>query len=48
LTLSLPKDTVDQLRQRAAEKGISGSRLAANLLEAIARDGLYEAVLDDD
>jgi hypothetical protein len=35
-----------QLRQRGALQGISGSTLASELLMTIARDGLYDAVLD--
>jgi len=42
----LPQITTEQLRQRAALRGISGSTLAAELLVTIARDGLYDAVLD--
>ena len=36
------------LRDRAAAIGKTEAALAAELLEAIARDDLYEAVLDDD
>ena len=46
LTVMLPQITTEQLRQRAALRGISGSTLAAELLVTIARDGLYDAVLD--
>jgi len=46
LTLVLPPAIVDQLRLRAAQGGMSDSRLASRLLEVIARDGLYDAVLD--
>jgi DNA-binding CsgD family transcriptional regulator len=46
LTVLLPQITTEQLRQRAALRGISGSTLAAELLVTIARDGLYDAVLD--
>jgi transposase-like protein len=42
----LPKITTEQLRQRGALRGISGSTLASELLVTIARDGLYDAVLD--
>ena len=47
LTLLLPRMTIDQLRQRAALKGLSASVLVSILLEIIARDRLYEAVLDE-
>jgi hypothetical protein len=46
LALVLPPSIIDQLRCRAAQEGISDSRLASRLLEVIARDGLYDAVLD--
>jgi len=46
LALVLPPAIIDQLRCRAAQEGISDSRLASRLLEVIARDGLYDAVLD--
>jgi hypothetical protein len=41
-----PQITAEQLRQRGALRGISGSTLASELLVTIARDGLYDAVLD--
>jgi len=47
LTLSVRRGTLDQLRTYASSKGISGSRFAASLLEKIAEDDLYRAVLDD-
>ena len=46
LKLVLPPGIIDQLRSRAAQEGVSDSRLASRLLEVIARDGLYDAVLD--
>jgi hypothetical protein len=47
LILSVRRGTLDQLRTYASSKGISGPRFAASLLEKIAEDELYEAVLDD-
>ena len=47
LILSIRTGTLDQIRTFASSKGVSGSRFAASLLEKIAEDGLYEAVLDD-
>lgn len=44
----LPHGILDQLRQRAALMGVSAHALAADLLEVIARDSLYDAVLDRD
>ena len=44
----LSKSIFDQLQQRAAMMGVSTSALAAELLHAIVRDGLYNAVLDRD
>jgi transposase-like protein len=46
LKVLLPQITTEQLRQRGALRGISGSTLAAELLVTIARDSLYDAVLD--
>jgi len=46
LCVALPHKTMHQLRQHAALMGISGAMLAANLLQTIAQDGLYKAVLD--
>ena len=46
LNVLLPRLTTEQLRQRGALRGISGSTLASELLVTIARDGLYDAVLD--
>jgi hypothetical protein len=48
LSVKLPQTIIDQLRQRAREKGMSGSTLASVLLEIIAHDDLYEALLDGD
>ena len=46
LKILLPQITAEQLRQRGALRGISGSTLASELLVTIARDSLYDAVLD--
>jgi len=46
LKVLLPQITTEQLRQRGALRGISGSTLASELLVTIARDGLYDAVMD--
>jgi hypothetical protein len=47
LKILLPQITAEQLRQRGKLRGISGSTLASELLVTIARDGLYNAVLDE-
>ena len=47
LKVLLPQLTAEQLRERGAFRGMSGSTLAAKLLVTIARDGLYDAVLDE-
>jgi hypothetical protein len=47
LVISVPRKTLNQLRTRAVSKGFSGPRFAAALLERIAEDDLYEAVLDE-
>jgi hypothetical protein len=44
----LPQPIFDQLQQRAALMGVATTVLVAELLKAIARDGLYNAVLDGD
>jgi hypothetical protein len=44
----LPRRIFDQLQHRAAMMGVTTSALAGELLEVIARDGLYNAVLDSD
>jgi hypothetical protein len=46
LKVLLPPLTAEQLRERGALRGISGSTLAAELLVTTAHDGLYDAVLD--
>jgi hypothetical protein len=46
--IALPQAILDQLHQRAALIGISAAELAADLLKQIARDNLYNAVLDRD
>jgi hypothetical protein len=47
LTFALPAKTMKQLQQRATAQGLSISKLASKLIEIVARDGLYEAVLDE-
>ena len=42
----VPKPLLNQLHQRAALMGISANTLVVDLLEEIARDNLYDAVLD--
>jgi hypothetical protein len=44
----LPQAIVDQLFERAATMGVSTATLAADLLQEIARDNLFDAVLDRD
>jgi hypothetical protein len=46
LTVCVSPKTFDALRQQAALEGMSGSQLAAHLLDTIVRDCLYKAVLD--
>src|SRR6516225_8547335 len=47
LQVLLPQIITEQLRQRGALRGLSGSTLASKLLVTIARDDLYDALLDD-
>jgi hypothetical protein len=42
----MPQSVCVQLQHRAAMMGISASVLAADLLEVIVRDNLFDAVLD--
>ena len=44
----LPQRILNELQHRAAMMGITSSALAAELLGVIARDALYNAVLDTD
>jgi hypothetical protein len=44
--LTLSRETVASLGMRAAADGRSEGELVSDLLETIARDGLYDAVLD--
>ena len=44
--LKLSHEAVVGLRERAASIGCSEMQLASDLLEVIARDNLYDAVLD--
>jgi len=46
--IPLPDDLFEQLRQRATTMGVSTEELVVDLLKEIARDGLYDALLDRD
>jgi hypothetical protein len=48
LTIKLSGSTALRLQQQAGKKGVSGTRYAAALLEAIVRDNLYDAVIDQE
>ena len=45
-TLQLSRVAMSRLRQRAEAIGVNEAKLASDLLEVIARDDLYDAVLD--
>ena len=45
-TLQLSKVAMSRLRQRAEATGMTEAALVTNLLEVIAQDDLYDAVLD--
>ena len=47
LTVLVPRATLQHLRTQATAKGVSDSEFAAALLEKIAEDDLFAAVLDD-
>jgi hypothetical protein len=46
VSLTLSRETIASLTARAAADGCSEAQLASDLLETIARDSLYDAVLD--
>src|SRR5262245_15717159 len=46
MTMSLSPRAIERLRQQAEMEGMSEPEFVAALLEAIARDDLYKAVLD--
>jgi hypothetical protein len=46
VSLTLSHETIASLSMRAAAEGCSEAQLASDLLETIARDKLYDAVLD--
>jgi hypothetical protein len=48
INIALRQAVFNQLQKRAALMGVPAVALAADLLEVIARDGLYDAVLDRD
>lgn len=47
MTLRLPHDAADGLATSAEARGVTLEDLACRVLEAVARDGLLDAVLDD-
>jgi hypothetical protein len=47
LIVPMSPATISLLRRRAAATGLSETGLAASLLERIAEDDLYDAVLDE-
>ena len=48
LLVVVPRQTVLQLRQWGATKGMTTEGLAAELLNVIAAEGLYKAIIDED
>jgi hypothetical protein len=48
LKISLPESIAAKLEKEALKKGLSQSDLVLALLDAIARDNLYDAVIDRD
>jgi hypothetical protein len=44
--LTLSRETIASLSERATAEGCTEQQLACDLLETIARDSLYDAVLD--
>jgi hypothetical protein len=48
LTVKISRHAAVRLQQQAGKQKLSGTKLAAALLEAIVRDNLYDAVIDQD
>jgi macrodomain Ter protein organizer (MatP/YcbG family) len=48
LMINLSGNVADRIKQQADKLGISATKFAANLIETIVRDNLYDAVLDHD
>jgi hypothetical protein len=48
LMIALPENVKRELQKRALKMGVSEADLAVALLDAIARDDLYDAVIDRD
>lgn len=48
LTVNMPKDLKETFVKRAKSSGQTTHELVKNLLEVIARDNLFDAVLDED
>jgi hypothetical protein len=48
LTIKLSGATALRLQEQAGKQGVSGVQFAAALLEAIVRDDLYDAVIDQE
>jgi hypothetical protein len=46
LNIKLSHDVALQLNRQARKERVSGTKLAADLIEAIVRDQLYDAVID--
>jgi hypothetical protein len=48
LTVKLSRHAAVRLQQQAGKQKVSGTKLVEALLEAIVRDNLYDAVIDQD
>ncbi len=46
-TVLFPRDILESLRPHAQARGISANELVRRIVEAVADDGLIDAVLDD-
>jgi hypothetical protein len=47
LEVFVARQTIERLRRAAAQRGLSEASVAEAILNAVARDGLIDAVLDD-
>lgn len=45
-TIEIPRGTCDALSHEAARRGTDGNTLASRIVEIVAADGLFEAILD--
>ena len=47
LTVRLPDESIETLREAAAKRGVSPHKLACSIMSIVIDDGMIDAVLDD-